>query len=327
MSLLPLQDELRITTIGLMARPPSPESPITPTWHQHLQSYLVHMEVGRSASPHTLKAYRADCLELMEVLQRSGLEPMELDRRGIESWFAAMDTMRHGPASISRKLSAVRGMYRFWKRRGIVASNPWAGIRGPRKTNRLPDFVPVDELFVLLEAPDPKTPLGLRDRAVLELLYAGGFRVSELAGMNVGSVDLKAGQARVMGKGRKERIVPVGSKALAALRIWLDVRPSLLKRGLDPGALFLNFRGGRLTVRSVGRLIDNAVAKAALIRHVHPHALRHSFATHLMDGGADLRDIQELLGHARLSTTQKYTHVTLARLQAVYDHSHPRAKG
>ena len=162
---------------------------------------------------------------------------------------------------------------------------------------------------------------------ILELLYAGGFRVSELAGMDVDSVDLRGAQAKVTGKGRKERIVPVGSKALAALRAWLDVRPALLRRGIDPGALFLNFRGGRLTVRSIARSIDQAVARVALARHVHPHALRHSFATHLLDGGADLRDIQELLGHARLSTTQKYTHVTLARLQAVYDRAHPRAKG
>jgi integrase/recombinase XerC len=151
--------------------------------------------------------------------------------------------------------------------------------------------------------------------------------VSELVGMDVRDVDNRVGQARVTGKGSKERIVPIGSKALDALRAWLDVRPSLLRRGLENGALFLNFRGGRLTVRSVGRLIDQAVAKVALLRHVHPHALRHSFATHLLDGGADLRDIQELLGHARLTTTQKYTHVTLARLQAVYDRAHPRARG
>lgn len=302
---------------------PSP----TPSWRAPLEAYLQNLEVGRSASPHTLKAYRADCMELMDILARAGVEPMDLDRRGIEAWFAALDARHDGPATIGRKLSAVRGLYRFWKRRGLVPTNPWAGLRGPRREKRLPDFVPVDELFVLLEAPDPRTPLGLRDRAVLELLYAGGFRVSELAGMDVRDVDLRAGQARVMGKGRKERIVPVGSKALQALGQWLDIRPSLLRRGLDPGALFLNFRGGRLTVRSIGRLIDKAVATAALMRHVHPHALRHSFATHLLDGGADLRDIQELLGHARLTTTQKYTHVTLSRLQAVYDRAHPRAKG
>ncbi len=299
----------------------------SPGWRQPLEDFLRHMEIGRSASPHTLKAYRADCMELVEILDRAGVDPLALDRRGVEAWFAALDARHDGPATVSRKLSAVRGFYRFLKRRGIVAGNPWAGIRGPRKDQRLPDFVPVDELFLLLEAPDPKTPLGLRDRAILELLYAGGFRVSELAGMDVDSVDLKAAQAKVTGKGRKERIVPVGTKALAAIRAWLDVRPSLLRRGIDPKALFLNFRGGRLTVRSIARQIDQAVAKVALNRHVHPHALRHSFATHLLDGGADLRDIQELLGHARLSTTQKYTHVTLARLQAVYDRAHPRAKG
>ena len=292
-----------------------------------MEAFLRHMEVSRSASPHTLKAYRTDCVDLMEILGRAGIDPMVLDRRGVEAWFSALDSRHDGPATVSRKLSVVRGLYRFWKRRGIVTANPWVGIRGPRKDKRLPDFVPVDELFLLIEAPDTGALLGLRDRAILEVLYAGGFRVSELVGMDVRDVDLRVGQARVTGKGSKERIVPIGSKALDALRAWLDARPSLLRRGLENGALFLNFRGGRLTVRSVGRLIDQAVAKVALLRHVHPHALRHSFATHLLDGGADLRDIQELLGHARLTTTQKYTHVTLARLQAVYDRAHPRAKG
>ena len=310
-----------------MSRTRPPDLPTEPTWRAPMEAFLRHMEVSRSASPHTLKAYRTDCQELMGILEHTGTDPMALDRRGVEAWFSALDARHDGPATVSRKLSVVRGLYRFWKHRGIVAANPWVGIRGPRKDKRLPDFVPVDELFLLIEAPDTRTPLGLRDRAILEVLYAGGFRVSELVGMDVRDVDLKQGQARVTGKGSKERIVPIGSKAVDAVRAWLEVRPSLLRRGLDHGALFLNFRGGRLTVRSVARMIDQAVAKVALLRHVHPHALRHSFATHLLDGGADLRDIQELLGHARLSTTQKYTHVTLARLQAVYDKAHPRAKG
>lgn len=291
-----------------------------------LEEYLQHLDVARSASPHTLKAYRLDCTEWLGVLDRAGEDPFAPGRRAVEAWFATLFAAHDAPATVSRKLSAVRGMYRHWKRRGRVAANPLAGIRGPKKEKRLPDFVPVDELFVLMDAPDASTVDGARDKAILELLYAGGFRVSELTGMNLRDVDARAGQARVLGKGRKERIVPVGSKALAALEAWLAVRHAMLKRGADPGALFLNARGGRLTPRSVARVIDKAVAKAALLRHVHPHALRHSFATHLLDGGADLRDIQELLGHARLSTTQKYTHVTLARLQAVYDAAHPRAK-
>jgi integrase/recombinase XerC len=217
-------------------------------------------------------------------------------------------------------------MYRFWKRRGVVQSNPWIGVRAPKRPKHLPDFLPIDEMFLLLDAPDDKTALGVRDRAILELLYAGGFRVSELAGLDVNDVDRKQGQARVLGKGNKERIVPVGSKALAALTRWLETRPTMFPKGKVPTALFLNRLGGRLTVRSIARLIDKAVDKVALARHVHPHALRHTFATHLLEGGADLRDIQELLGHARLSTTQKYTHVTLTRLQEVYDRAHPRAK-
>jgi integrase/recombinase XerC len=281
--------------------------------------------VSRSASPHTHKAYRTDCLEFFHILDDAGLDGQSLDRRGVETYFAALYRRENAPATVGRKLAAIRGFYRFLKRRGVVRANPWVGVRGPKMPKRLPDFLPVDDVFTLVEGADEDTPLGLRDRAILEILYGGGFRVSELTGMNRLDVDSRQGLARVLGKGRKERIVPLGSKALAALHGYLAKRPLLAKPGKESDALFLNRLGTRLTPRSVGRLVDRAVARVALSRGVHPHTLRHTFATHLLDGGADLRDIQELLGHAGLGTTQKYTHVTLARLQEVYDRAHPRA--
>jgi integrase/recombinase XerC len=301
----------------------APAPPVA--WLEGMEEYLAWQEVQRSASPNTLKAYRTDCIELFEILERGGLDALALDRRGVETYFARL-YRHHAPTSIGRKLSAVRGLYRFWKRRGRVSANPWVGVRGPKKDKRLPDFLPVDEAFLLMNAPDPETRLGLRDRAILEMLYAGGFRVSELSGLDIMDLDRTQGQARVLGKGRKERIVPIGQKALDAVAAYLEVRPALLPKGKEPKAFFLNRLGGRLTVRGIARVIDRAVERVALAHHVHPHVLRHTFATHMLDGGADLRDIQEMLGHARLSTTQRYTHVTLARLQEVYDRAHPRAK-
>lgn len=286
-----------------------------------LEAYLTHLEVSRNASPNTLKAYRTDCEEFLEVMEKCGFDALSLDREGVRSYFAAIHR-RHSSATVARKLAAVRGMYRFLKRRGDVKNNPWIGVKGPKQAKRLPDFLPIDEVFALMEAPDDNSVLSLRDRAILELLYGAGLRVSELVGLDVRDVDLEEGHVRVIGKGLKERIVPIGSKAIDALRKYLGVRSA--KPGVT--ALFLNNRGGRLTSRSVARRLDKAAMAAAVSRHVHPHTLRHTFATHMLDGGADLREIQELLGHSRLSTTQRYTHVTLRRLQEVYDRSHPRAR-
>lgn len=299
---------------------PEPRTPETSA----LEEYLTWHRVSRGASRHTLKAYRTDCVEFIEIMRGSGLDPLDPGRRGVEVFFSTL-YRRHAPASIARKLAAVRGLFRFLKRRGVVQVNPFQGVRGPKQPRRLPDFLPVDEAFVLLDAKVPEDPIGLRDRAILEVLYGGGLRVAELVGLDLSRLNLSAGEARVLGKGGKERVVPLGSKAIAALRAYLEVRPSLLRGRKDTPALFLNRFGGRLTTRSVGRLIERAVLRAGLGRRVHPHTLRHSYATHMLDGGADLRDIQELLGHARLSTTQRYTHVTLARLREVYDRAHPRA--
>jgi len=289
-----------------------------------LNMYLDYQLVLRGASENTLKAYRTDCKEFFRIAESCGLDPLSLDRRGVETYFAALYRL-HAPSSIGRKLSAVRGMYRFWKRRGIVDSNPWIGVRGPRTPRRLPDFLTVDEVFLLADDPGRRGRLAPRNNAIIELLYAGGLRVSELVGLDVSGVDLQKCEARVLGKGGKERIVPIGTRAIEALGTYLSMRDSLLRPGKERQALFLSHTGTRLTARSISRMLDKAVVQAGLARNVHPHTLRHTFATHLLDGGADLRDIQELLGHARLSTTQKYTHVTLSRLQEVYDRAHPRA--
>ncbi|NOZ02567.1 MAG: tyrosine recombinase XerC [Deltaproteobacteria bacterium] len=289
-----------------------------------LEAYLDYHRVNRGASSHTLKAYRSDCIEFFRIADHAGIDPLALDRRGVETYFAALYRL-HQPSSIARKLAAIRGMYRFWKRRGIVQSNPWTGVRGPRLPRRLPDFLPVDEMFLLVDFPEFRGDLGLRNRAILELLYAGGLRVSELVGLNVNSLRLDSGEARVLGKGGKERVVPIGSSAVAAIHDYLGVRDGLLRPGKETKALFISHVGTRLSARSVARMIDQITLRAGLDRNVHPHSIRHTFATHMLEGGADLRDIQELLGHARLSTTQKYTHVTLARLQEVYDRAHPRA--
>jgi integrase/recombinase XerC len=292
---------------------------------QRLDEWLSHLENGRGTSPHTRKAYRIDCEEWLELLEGHGDDPFQPARSTIQAWFATLHRRGDAPSTVSRKISAVRGFYRHLRKAGAIGHNPWEGIRGPRQEKNLPDFLPVDEMFALLDARNSGTALGIRDRAILELLYAGGFRVSELTGLRWKDLDLRDGQARVLGKGSKERIVPIGRPALEALRAWIEVRPSLLKGGMDPGSLFLNARGGPLTPRSVARILESAARDAGLLRRVHPHAFRHSFATHMLDGGADLRDIQELLGHSRLSTTQRYTHVTLRRLQEVYHSAHPRA--
>ena len=213
-------------------------------------------------------------------------------------------------------------------RESIIKQNPAEIVATPRQEKPLPRFLSVDEIFALLEIPDQSTVLGRRDKAILEFLYASGVRVSELVGLNLSSLDLDLGITRVLGKGRKERIVLLGSKAIAALRSWLEIRESLQEPEVaedDQEAVFLNSRGKRLSARSVARVVDKYIVRCALLRKISPHSLRHTFATHLLDAGADLRGIQELLGHVSLSTTQKYTHLSLDHLMEVYDKAHPRA--
>jgi integrase/recombinase XerC len=284
-------------------------------------AFLRHLAVERRASPHTVRSYRQDLQEFVRTLGDGSVQHLgEVDHRVVRAWLAHLHGRGLDPASVARKLAAVRSWFRFLVRRGVVRGNPARQVRTPRLPRRLVSFLPIDEAVLLVEGRALVGTERERDRAIVELLYASGLRVSELAGLDVDDVDREQATVRVVGKGGKERIVPFGRAAARALDLHLA------RRGDDRGALFLNRRGGRLTVRSMHTIVRRAAHAAGLSRRVTPHTLRHTFATHLLDGGADLRAIQELLGHSRLSTTQRYTHVGADRLMQVYDAAHPRAR-
>lgn len=291
---------------------------------QPLQDFLQYLEVRRDASPLTMKSYRSDIKQFLEFLEKNSISWEQVNHLHIRLFLAVLENTK--PATRARKLACLRAAYRYLHKHNWVEQNPGRLVMSPKKTKSLPKVVPIDDLLALLTTPDEQNVLGLRDRAILEVLYGGGVRVSELCALRIGDWDSSENLLRLLGKGRKERIVPLGQKAKQALQAYGLRRAELLsEKNMQEPALFLNYRGGVLGVRSVRRLIDKHVQTCALQRHVHPHALRHSFATHLLDGGADIRIIQELLGHASLSTTQRYTDVCWDRLQAVYDHAHPRA--
>jgi integrase/recombinase XerC len=289
------------------------------------------LEVEENASPHTLRNYGSDLAQFAAFAaeQRGGraeeLGADVVDDRLVRGFLVGR--LRHNAkSSAARKLSAVKRFARFLVGRGVLASDPTLSVTAPKAAKRLPAHLTVDDMFRLLEAPDLATSAGRRDRALLEVIYSAGLRVSEAVGLDWRDIDTSLGVLRVRGKGRKERVVPIGSTALEALAAYRDVIPLLCPRGVvDRAAVFLNARGGRLTARSVARSLDHYCVRSGLAAKISPHALRHSFATHLLGAGADLRAIQELLGHASLSTTQKYTHVNLDHLMAAYDKAHPRA--
>jgi integrase/recombinase XerC len=288
-----------------------------------IEQFCGYLETERNASPHTVAAYGSDLTQFRLFLegQREGTTPQEVDHLIIRRYLAQLHK-GHTKSAIGRKLSSLRAFFRYLLREGRLEKNPAELVATPKKEKRLPFHLNIDQVTALMEAPAGTAGLPLRDRAVLETLYSCGIRVSELTGMDVGDLDLDGGLARVLGKGGKERIVPVGSCARQALAAYLAERN-------NPPAnqpLILNARGGRLTRRSVARIIDAHILLISTMRKVSPHTLRHTFATHLLEGGADLRAIQELLGHASLSTTQKYTHVSIDRLMEVYDKAHPKAR-
>jgi integrase/recombinase XerC len=302
-----------------------------------IDRFLEHLQVGKNASVHTLRSYGADLKQFRDFLlskgfgidEKSGdVSPEKIDHLAIRAYLSHF-YRGHKKSSLARKLAAQRSFFKYLVEEGFLAQNPAEIVATPKQEKPLPTFLPVDEVFSLLETPDKSTPWGSRDRAILETLYSCGVRVSELVGLSDGDVDFSLGFLRVYGKGRKERIVPIGEKALAAIREYLPQRDRVLAR-LDPQGfrvpLFINPRGGRLTSRSVARILHKHILRCGLLRKVSPHALRHSFATHLLDAGADLRAIQEMLGHVSLSTTQRYTHVSVDKLMEVYDRAHPRAK-
>ncbi len=292
-----------------------------------VEEFLNYLSVARAASKHTLTAYRADLAAFARYLepQQVSLEQAtHLHLRG----FLGVESVDKAATSRARRLAGLKSFYKFLVRRKVIEVSPARRVKTPKLPQRLPRAVPIDETFALMEAPDLERVLGVRDHAMLEVLYGAGLRVSELCSLSMNSIDRRSGMVRVLGKGNKERLVPVNETALDALDAWLARRGELLAKRhahQDPTALFLNFRGGRLTARSLQRHLDRYVKQLALNRTVSPHALRHSFATHLLAGGADIRTIQELLGHASLTTTQRYTAVSFEQLQAVYDQAHPRA--
>ena len=287
--------------------------------------FLDHLTYERNVSLHTVTSYRDDlesfigflCNDYLTI-SRELLDLRRVDHLSARSYLAHLARRKLSRATMARHLSALRSFFKFLMREGAVDANPARSVATPKREKHLPAVLQTADIAVLFEQPDDSS-LGLRDRAWLELLYAAGLRISELVAIDLDDIDLRARLVKVRGKGSKERIVPFGSKAVGALRAYLEVRSA------SDDALFVNYRGERITTRSVRRLFDRYVRAASLKAGVSPHTLRHSFATHLLNAGADLRGIQELLGHASLSTTQKYTHLNDAELIAVYKKAHPRA--
>lgn len=302
----------------------------------HIDDFIRHLKYERNASAHTLRNYESDLQQFYDYIappgkdgHRRAVDIADLDHLTIREYMATLYEQNRKKSSIHRKVATLRTFFRYLCREGLLETNPAKMVSSPRVERKLPNHLTIEQMVRFIETPETETVLGKRDRAILELLYASGLRVSELVGLNLTDVDFANQSLRVRGKGRKERIVPFGAHAKAALQDYLTVRGELLAEAaqeeIDPGAVFYNYQGTRITTRSVGRMIDKYVAMCAELHHVSPHSLRHSFATHLLDAGADLRAIQELLGHARLSTTQQYTHVSIDRLMEVYDRSHPKA--
>jgi integrase/recombinase XerC len=316
---------------------------------EQLRSFLEFLRLNRNASPHTVAAYDSDLSQFLSFAAtlrrtpRAALKPADLDLATVRAFMAELYRQGQARSSVSRKLSALRTFARYLRREGLIEGDPVALAAAPKREQKVPAHLSVDEMSTLLSTPDDGAPLGRRDRAILELFYASGLRLSELVGLDVEDVNLSARMVRVMGKGAKERIVPFNDATKKAVATWLKDRSMLVNsqrptsnsrrssrraplQGRQGDPLFVNFRGARLTGRSVQRLVARYVAVCSTRFGISPHALRHSFATHLLERGADLRAIQELLGHVQLSTTQRYTHVNAAQLLDVYRKAHPRAR-
>jgi len=295
------------------------------------ERFLTYLKVERNASELTVKSYQEDLAALAAYLADSHggdpPPPRSLTMPDLRGYLASMHDAGYARTTVARRLASLRSFFRFGQREGWSDGNPAKALRNPRKSRSLPHFLSTDEIARLLVAPPANTSLGARDRAILETLYSAGLRVSELVGLNDGDLDLPEGLVMVRGKGRRERLAPLGSFAVKALRQWLRrrrVHPSQQKEAATP--VFVNRFGKRLTTRSVARMLEKYLRETGLDQRTSPHTLRHSFATHLLDGGADIRSVQELLGHKSLTTTQIYTHVTTATLREAYRRAHPRAR-
>ena len=293
--------------------------------------FLRYLKIERNSSDYTIKSYREDLEILIEYFQDTlGRIPTpgELTPQDLRTYVAALHQAGYAKSSVARRLASLRSFFRFAQREGLCDSNPAKPLRNPRRERKLPHFLTTDEVGKLLLAPDISQPMGNRDRAIFETLYSAGLRVSELVGIDLNDLDLEDGLVRVRGKGKRERLAPLGSFAIKAIENWISNRaPADKQRAGDDGApLFLNKFGQRLTTRSIGRMLEKYLKLTGLDSRTSPHTIRHSFATHLLNGGADIRSVQELLGHKSLVTTQIYTHVSTAGLRAAYEQAHPRAR-
>jgi len=307
---------------------PTPPPDATAGFMPVIERFLGAMVAERGCSPFTVKSYREDLLQLAEFLASAGCRsPGDATSTILRRFAGGLHAAGYASATVARKLASTRSFYAFGQREGWVRTNPAKPLRGPKRARKLPKFLTGEEIGRLLAAPQPKAAGGLRDRAILELMYSAGLRVRELVGIDDTDVDLRGGTVRVRGKGRRERLGIVGRHAQRAIEAWIASRP----RSKGPAVarvqpLFTNRFGTRLSVRGVARLLEKHLVTAGLVGRASPHTLRHSFATHLLDAGADIRSVQELLGHKSLVTTQIYTHVTTTRLLDAFDKAHPRAR-
>ncbi len=304
---------------------------------EHLKQFLQHLKYERNVSKHTYRNYKSDLKQFCDHISPPGPDgkPVgaavtDIDHITIREWMSRLHSEDKKKTSIARKLASLRTFFQFLVREGKLEVNPARLVATPRIERKLPTHLTMEDAIRFIETPDLETDLGKRDRAILEFIYATGLRVGELVSLNLRDIDFKEKLVRVTGKRKKQRILPFGEPALQSLMYYLnESRPIFLDNcppaERDERAVFLNYQGTRITTRSVGRMVDKYIKKCSDIKNISPHSLRHSFATHLLDSGADLRDIQELLGHARLSTTQIYTHVSMEKLIEVYDKSHPKA--
>ncbi|MBN1276105.1 MAG: tyrosine recombinase XerC [Deltaproteobacteria bacterium] len=302
-----------------------------------IKTFIASLKIQKGYSIHTVRSYQNDLNQFLKFLgseigeledKKASLKADMVDRLVIRKYLGSL----YGHltrTTIARKLSAIRSFFLFLEKSGVIGVNPASDILTPRLGKYIPSYLSVDEVFRLLERPEKQKPLGLRDLAILEVLYSCGLRVSELESMNISNIDFEERLVKIIGKGNKERIVPIGRQALDAVMAYMDATQGLRK---DSGTespdtpLFINFRGGRLSSRSIARIMKRYAKESGLTPDISPHSMRHTFATHLLNGGADLRSVQEFLGHVSLSTTQKYTHVSLDRLMEVYDRAHPRSR-
>jgi tyrosine recombinase XerC len=292
---------------------------------KELESFIAHLKHERNASPHTIASYKRDLLQLAQYLEERGVGIKGVDNISLRGFLTVLYERGEKKSTVGRKLAAIRSFFQYCVRKGWMEDNPAKIVSTPKQDKPVPSFLSEEEMEEFLDLPHTNKPLDLRDVALLELLYATGIRVSELVGINLEDLKFTERLVRIRGKGKKERLVPFGSKAEESLKVYLQVRSKINKGQIEEKPLFLNYRGKKLSSRSVERTVDKYILRSAIRRKISPHSLRHSFASHLLSRGADLRVIQELLGHESLATTQKYTHLDLKHLLEVYRKSHPRS--